>query len=191
MGKRIPPIGTAQPQKKTRTVLSVPSVNAMSGFTSGSSDTRASTDDDKLYIAIMKYNGDGSLYNGLFDKGPLYVMQLKTNAYPSPLFKLKTMLGLHWKEETTKALELAQAEGKNHLPDFEEKNPLASFTDFETEFRTLFIWSPKKEDDVDGIGFQPHRCGFYFSGGMEQAKNLIMHLDNVWEVSCYTLYRCQ
>ena len=51
MGKKIPRTDPEQPQKKARTVPSVASVNAMSGFTSGSSRTRPSTDDDKLYIS--------------------------------------------------------------------------------------------------------------------------------------------
>ena len=118
--------------KKPRTVLSVPSVNALSGFTSGSSGTRPSTDDDKLYIAIMKYNSDGSLYNGLFEESPMYVMQLKTNAYPSPLFRLKTVLGLQWKEGNTKEPDLPQFEDQGDLTQFEDKGPLEFVTDFET-----------------------------------------------------------
>ena len=170
MGKEIPRTDPTQPQKKARTVLSVPSVNAMSGFTSGSSGARASTDDDKLYIAIMKYNSDGSLCNGLFEESPMYVMQLKTNANPTPLFRLKTVLGLQWQEENTK---------DSGSPDSEDKGTVEFFTDFESSLRTIFTWSLKKGDDVDRIGFATRRCGFYFNGGTEQAKNLLMHLDNV------------
>ena len=101
MGKKTPRTDPKTPQKKARTVSSVASVSEMSGFSSGGSGTRTHGDDDKLYIAIMKYSSDGSLYDDPFEQGPIYVMQTKTNANHSPLFKLKTVLGLQWKQENS------------------------------------------------------------------------------------------
>ena len=159
MGKKIPRPDPTQPQKKARTVLSVPSVNSTSGFTSGSSGTRDSPDDDQLYIAIMEYNSDGSLYNGLFEWSPMYVMQLKTNAYPSPLFKLKIVLGLQWKEENTKDPDLLQLANQSHLSHSEEKGPQEFFLDFESAFHTLFVWSPKKVMMLIALVFNPIGVG--------------------------------
>ena len=127
MGRKIARTDSEPTQKKAKTVPSVPSVNAMSGFISGSSSTRPSAADDKLYIAIMEYSSKGSVYNELFEDCPMYVMQLKTNAYPSPLFRLKTVLGLQWKEENTKEPDLPELEHQGDLPHSEDKGPSEFF----------------------------------------------------------------
>ena len=136
MGKKVPRTDPSSPQKNARTVLSVPSVNEMSGFSSGGSGTQTPIDDDKLYITIMKYSSDGSLYDDLFQQSPIYVMQMKTNADPSPLCKLKTVLGLHWKEESSQ---------DTSSPDSADKGTVDFFKDFETQHRTIFTWSPTRD----------------------------------------------
>ena len=64
----------------------------------------------------------------------MYVMQLKTNAYPSPLFRLKTVLGLQWKEEHTRNPDLPQLENQSNLSHSEEKgaffNSFSILSDF-------------------------------------------------------------
>ena len=180
MGKKIAPTTSEPMQKKAKTLPCVPTVSAMTGFIAGSSGTRPPVADDKLYIAIMKYSSRGSVYNEVFEDTSMYVMQMKTNAYPSPLFKLKTVLGIQWKEENKEVVQSLPSETQSAYSHSEEKGPLECFTDFESTFRTLFVWAPKKGNDVDCIAYEPQRCGFYFTGRAEEAKNLLMHLDNVF-----------
>ena len=165
MGKKVPRTDPTFPQKKARTVSSLPSVNAMSGFNSGGPGTRTPIDDDMLY-------------DDLVQQSPIYVMQMKTNANPSPLLKLKTVLGLHWKEESSQ---------DTISPDSADQGTVDFFKDFETQNRTIFTRSPKKGDDVDRIGFAMNLCGFYFNGGAEQAKNLLMHFGQCLEIPPHIL----
>ena len=131
-------------------------------FMSRTSDTSSERHDKvDIFLPVMPYNSDASIYGSQFEQGPMFVMHLIHNAKPSVFFKfyhrLTQYIAVRHKEDA----------------EFPETKDV-----LEQSLGCKFVFTKGNCLDEDEHNlFKPWRIAIYMTGNMQTVKEIVIFID--------------